>query len=47
MSESARILVIDDEESTRRTVSPLKRAGYVADTAENRQSTHGYPFQPT
>jgi len=36
MSESARILVIDDEESIRRTVSmALKHAGYVVDTAEN------------
>ncbi|MGD0175682.1 MAG: response regulator [Candidatus Bathyarchaeia archaeon] len=36
MTESARILVIDDEESIRRTVSmTLQRAGYVVDTAEN------------
>jgi DNA-binding NtrC family response regulator len=36
MSESASILVIDDEESIRRTVSmTLKHAGYVVDTAEN------------
>jgi DNA-binding NtrC family response regulator len=36
MSESARILVIDDEESIRRTVSmTLERAGYAVDTAEN------------
>ncbi|HMK82617.1 MAG TPA: response regulator [Candidatus Bathyarchaeia archaeon] len=36
MSESARILVIDDEESIRRTASmALKHAGYVVDTAEN------------
>ena len=36
MSESARILVIDDEESIRKTVSmSLERAGYVVDTAEN------------
>jgi DNA-binding NtrC family response regulator len=36
MSESARILVIDDDESIRRTVSiVLKHAGYVVDTAEN------------
>ena len=36
MTESARILVIDDEESIRRTVSmTLKHAGYVVDTAEN------------
>jgi two-component system response regulator PilR (NtrC family) len=36
MSESARILVIDDEESIRKTVSmTLEHAGYVVDTAEN------------
>lgn len=36
MSESVRILVIDDEESIRRTISmTLKHAGYVVDTAEN------------
>jgi len=36
MSESARILVIDDEESIRRTVSmTLEHAGYLVDTAEN------------
>ena len=36
MSESARILVIDDEESIRRTVSmTLQRAGYQVDAAEN------------
>ena len=36
MNESARILVIDDEESIRKTVSmTLKHAGYVVDTAEN------------
>jgi two-component system response regulator AtoC len=36
MSESSRILVIDDEESIRRTVSiTLQRAGYVVGTAEN------------
>lgn len=36
MSESARILVIDDEESIRRTISmTLEHAGYVVDTAEN------------
>ncbi len=36
MNESARILVIDDEESIRRTVSmTLEHAGYVVDTAEN------------
>jgi DNA-binding NtrC family response regulator len=36
VSESARILVIDDEESIRRTVSmTLRHAGYVVDTAEN------------
>jgi DNA-binding NtrC family response regulator len=36
MSESSRILVIDDEESIRMTVSmTLRHAGYVVDTAEN------------
>ena len=36
MSEPSRILVIDDEESIRRTVSmTLEHAGYVVDTAEN------------
>jgi DNA-binding NtrC family response regulator len=36
MNESARILVIDDEESIRRTVSmTLQRAGYAVDTAED------------
>ena len=36
MSESARILVIDDEESIRRTISmTLEKAGYTVDTAEN------------
>jgi len=36
MNEPARILVIDDEESIRRTVSmTLEHAGYVVDTAEN------------
>ncbi len=36
MTESARILVIDDEESIRKTISiTLMRAGYVVDTAEN------------
>jgi DNA-binding NtrC family response regulator len=36
MSESARILVIDDEESIRRSVSmTLESAGYNVDTAEN------------
>ena len=36
MSDSARILVIDDEESIRRTVSmTLQRAGYNVDVAEN------------
>ena len=36
MSESARILVIDDEETIRRTVSmTLQHAGYHVDTAEN------------
>jgi DNA-binding NtrC family response regulator len=36
LSESARILIIDDEESIRRTLSmTLHRAGYRVDTAEN------------
>jgi len=36
MSEPARILVIDDEESIRKTVSMiLEHAGYLVDTAEN------------
>ena len=36
MSEASRILVIDDEESIRRTISmTLQHAGYVVDTAEN------------
>lgn len=36
MSESARILVIDDEENIRRTISmTLEHAGYVVDIAEN------------
>ena len=36
MSETARILVIDDEESIRKTISmTLQHAGYVVDTAEN------------
>jgi DNA-binding NtrC family response regulator len=36
MSESARILVIDDEESIRRTISiTLTHKGYIVDTAEN------------
>jgi DNA-binding NtrC family response regulator len=36
VSESARILVIDDEESIRKTVSlTLQYAGYMVDTAEN------------
>ena len=36
MSESPRILVIDDEENIRRTISmTLEHAGYVVDTAEN------------
>jgi len=36
VSESARILVIDDEESIRRTFSiALQRAGYKVDAAEN------------
>ena len=36
MSKSARILVIDDEEDIRKTLSmTLRHAGYVVDTAEN------------
>jgi len=36
MSESPRILVVDDEESIRRTISmTLEHAGYMVDTAEN------------
>ena len=36
MSEPARILVIDDEESIRKTISmTLEHAGYLVDTAEN------------
>jgi len=36
MSESGRILVIDDEETIRRTLSmALEHEGYVVDTAEN------------
>ena len=36
MSESSRILVIDDEESIRRTIlMTLEHAGYDVDTAEN------------
>ena len=36
MSETARILVIDDEESIRKTIAmTLQHAGYVVDTAEN------------
>jgi DNA-binding NtrC family response regulator len=36
MSESGRILVIDDEETIRRTVSmSLEHAGYTVDTAES------------
>jgi DNA-binding NtrC family response regulator len=36
MNETARILVVDDEETIRRTVSMvLKHAGYTVDTAEN------------
>jgi len=36
MSESARILVIDDEETIRKTISmTLQHAGYSVDTAEN------------
>ena len=36
MSESGRILVIDDEETIRRTLSmTLEHEGYVVDTAEN------------
>jgi len=36
MSQSARILLIDDEETIRKTLSMiLRHAGYVVDTAEN------------
>jgi DNA-binding NtrC family response regulator len=36
MSESTRILVIDDEENIRRTITmALQHAGYLVDTAEN------------
>jgi len=36
MSESARVLVIDDEETIRKTISmTLQHAGYSVDTAEN------------
>lgn len=36
MNETARILVIDDEESIRKTISlTLQHAGYVVETAEN------------
>jgi DNA-binding NtrC family response regulator len=36
MSESARILVVDDQEGIRRTISmTLEHAGYIVDTAEN------------
>jgi DNA-binding NtrC family response regulator len=36
MSESARILVVDDQESIRRTISmTLEHAGYIVDTAED------------
>jgi len=36
MSEAARILVIDDEENIRKTISmTLQHAGYVVDTVEN------------
>ena len=36
MTESARILVVDDEEDIRRTISmTLEHAGYKVDTAEN------------
>jgi len=36
LSESARILLIDDEESIRKTISmTLRQAGYLVDTAEN------------
>jgi DNA-binding NtrC family response regulator len=38
MNESARILVIDDEECIRRTISlTLEHASYVVDTAENEK----------
>jgi DNA-binding NtrC family response regulator len=36
MNEAARILVVDDDESIRKSFSPaLEGAGYVVDTAEN------------
>jgi len=36
MSETARILLIDDDESVRKTISKaLTKAGYRVDTAEN------------
>lgn len=36
MSETARILLIDDDEAVRKTISrALNKAGYVVDTAEN------------
>ena len=36
MNESSRVLVIDDEESIRRTISlTLRHAGYVVETAES------------
>jgi DNA-binding NtrC family response regulator len=36
MSEPARILIVDDEESIRKTISmSLQHAGYLVDTAEN------------
>jgi DNA-binding NtrC family response regulator len=42
MSETARILVIDDEESIRKTIAmTLQHAGYVVDTAENGKQAVG------
>jgi len=36
MDESARILVVDDDESIRKTIAAiLEEKGYVVDTAEN------------
>ena len=36
MNETARILLIDDDESVRKTISKaLEKAGYKVDTAEN------------
>jgi DNA-binding NtrC family response regulator len=46
MSESARILVIDDDESIRKTVSMmLKRAGYLVDTSKSLAGVNGLVSQ--